>query len=463
MGKSTSLSQQILEFADRLTWNLMPSEVQDAAKKHLIDTIGVIIAGLDRNVASAVLNMRLNEQTEITADGLAHLFGCAAHGLELDDGYRQGTTHPGVSVIPALLAACLSNRISGKSFLTGLVAGYEACCAISEAMHPELRKAGFHPTSITGPLGTAIALANTLGLTKAQSQNAFGISGSSSAGLFAFINGGVDVKRLHAGQSARAGLEAVLIAKEGILGPPDILESKHGVFDAFIGAPEAGVSTDVSLENGWRILQCYIKPHACCRHLQPAFEALCQILDEHELDYNDVTHVKVETYSIAASHAAVDWSSFSNAQLSFHYVLGLAMKMRRAPLEYFEGEMLLDEEWPAISKKFEIVGTEEMDALYPDQRPARVSVAVGPQIYEAYAPEALGGPEFPIDRTGVDEKFLSLVVPRLGEPRAKALLDSLWGVDQEADLHFLLREILSANDKIRSVDQPVATPNQRTS
>ena len=34
----------------------------------------------------------------------AFLGGTAAHGIELDDGFRQGSVHPGCTVVPAVLA-----------------------------------------------------------------------------------------------------------------------------------------------------------------------------------------------------------------------------------------------------------------------------------------------------------------------------------------------------------------------
>ena len=47
------------------------------------------------------------------------------------------------------------------------------------------------------------------GLTPQQLANALGIAASSSAGLFAFVNGGGDIKRLHAGHAlAREGMQA---------------------------------------------------------------------------------------------------------------------------------------------------------------------------------------------------------------------------------------------------------------
>ena len=60
----------------------------------------------------------------------AFLGGTAAHGIELDDGYRQGSVHPGCVVVPAVLALGYDRRISGQALIEALVAGYEAEIAI---------------------------------------------------------------------------------------------------------------------------------------------------------------------------------------------------------------------------------------------------------------------------------------------------------------------------------------------
>src|SRR5260221_9523639 len=74
----------------------------------------------------------------------AYLGGTAAHGIELDDGYRQGSVHPGCTVVPALLALAQGRKsdrkTSGKALIEALVAGYEIVTAIGRACHPDLRQ-----------------------------------------------------------------------------------------------------------------------------------------------------------------------------------------------------------------------------------------------------------------------------------------------------------------------------------
>ena len=72
--------------------------------------------------------------------------------------------------------------------------------------------------------GAAVAAARLRALSAGQLANALGIAASSAGGLFAFVNGGADIKRLHAGHASREGLQSALLAREGVQGPPGVIE-----------------------------------------------------------------------------------------------------------------------------------------------------------------------------------------------------------------------------------------------
>src|SRR5208283_3971752 len=81
---------------------------------------------------------------------------------------------------------------------------------------------------------------------------------------------------------------------------------------------------------------CYVKPYACCRHIQPAVEALINLMAENELAAGDIRDVQVETYSIAAEHAHTGWRDYASAQLSFPYIMALGMRHGWIKIEHFE-------------------------------------------------------------------------------------------------------------------------------
>jgi 2-methylcitrate dehydratase PrpD len=443
-------SHSIVAMTQSLTWEDLPQPVREAARRHLLDSFGTILAGMRRDVAGLVARVQVGaaipngipipgSELRLPPEAFAFLCGSAAHGIELDDGYRLGSVHPGVAVVPALLAAAAERRVEGKALLTALVIGYEVVCAIGGAAHPALRDRGFHPTPAVGPLGASMAVARLLGLSESQTTSALGIAASDCGGLFAFLGGGGDVKRLHGGKAARGGLMAALYAAQGISAPAAILERPSGYAQAFAGAaPGQGLAFVLPPVGPFRILDCYVKPHACCRHLQPAMEALIDLRGAEGLVADEVERIDVETYSIAAKHAATGWSDFASAQLSFPYVLALGLEIGRADLEHFD-EAVRSQPWvDAIAARIHIRATEEMDALYPRQRPSRVTVKTARGSFSAFKPEALGCRELPLDNEALQSKFLRLASPVLGEARASRLMLDLWSIERCEDVRKLL-------------------------
>src|SRR5258705_8906749 len=271
----------------------------------------------------------------------AFLGGTAAHGIELDDGFRQGSVHPGCVVVPAVLALGYDRHADGQALMEAIVAGYEAVIAVGRACHPDLRQRGFHPTGAVGVFGSAAAAGKLPRLSADALANASGLAASSAAGLFAFVNGGGDIKRLHAGHAAREGLQAALLAEQGVEGPPDVIEARDGFMQAFAfgragHSPEPGPRAIVLPPAApFGITDCYIKPYPCCRHIQPAVEALIGLLNDENIASEQVQRVEVATYRIAAEHADTGWDDFASAQLSFPYLMGLALKFPAVKFEHF--------------------------------------------------------------------------------------------------------------------------------
>lgn len=440
----------IVALVKNLRWDELDADVKHSAKRHFLDTLGVIIAGSSGELAGraeAVLaNVRAAGRIPVPgrqrrADLLdaAYIAGTAGHGIELDDGYRQGSVHPGVVTVPAVLGLGYEAGVSGRAALEAVIIGYETVIAIARACHPDLRQRGFHPTGATGVFGAAAASSRLLALPSQQVANALGIAASSAAGLFAFINGGADVKRLHAGHAAREGLQAALQAQQGIEGPPQVLEARDGFAQAFAfgrnGKPRA-VQMPPSVAFG--ITDCYVKPYACCRHIQPAVEALIELMNENKLSAEDVRDVKVDTYSIAAEHAHTGWQDYASAQLSFPYIMALGMKYRWIKVEHFEDKTRLDPEMARLGGLVQVNATTAMDQLYPANRPARVTVNTVRGTYEKQAMEALGAREVPLDDRGLSLKFHDLVDPVLGQARADKLLEQLWRLDEVDNIRGLL-------------------------
>ena len=443
-------TRQLTRFACSLAYADLDDRTRHSARRHILDTLGACVAGSRQAVtemAEAVMadivpagNIPVpGRRRRFDALSAAYLAGASIHGLELDDGYRAGSVHPGAVVLPAALAIGYGLGIDGEAMITAVAVGYEVAARIAEAAHPHTRWRGFHATSTAGVFAAAAAVGSLRGLGEEAMENAFGLAASSASGLFAFIHGGGDVKRLHPGHAAREGMLAALLAERGMAGPSGVLESEDGYFHAFAGGDAGGRDySALDLFAGWRafaITECYIKPHACCRHIHPALDGMLDILRDQNLEPGMVRKVEVGTYRMAAAHAETGWRDMASAQLSFPFVMATGLHRRAVRLEHFSEARRNDARVTADCAKIRVFVDEGLDAEYPRLRPAKVTVVTtGGQSFRRRVDEAYGSPANPMDDEALGAKYLDLVGGVLGPERAEETLALLWRLEELASV-----------------------------
>src|SRR5690349_24377453 len=94
----------LVQFTGSLRYDGIPEEARHYARRHLLDTVGVMIAGAPGSIATQAENVirSVRPAGSIPVPGRARradlldaafLGGTAAHGIELDDGYRHRPAH----------------------------------------------------------------------------------------------------------------------------------------------------------------------------------------------------------------------------------------------------------------------------------------------------------------------------------------------------------------------------------
>ena len=101
--------------------------------------------------------------------GRAMAAGCAGHVLDYDDTYAAGIVHASAPVAPVALLLAAERGLSLAAAVEAYAAGFEATAALARASHPALYERGWHPTSVCGVAGAAVAAARLLGLERSGS------------------------------------------------------------------------------------------------------------------------------------------------------------------------------------------------------------------------------------------------------------------------------------------------------
>ncbi len=406
---TTTLTQFILS----TDYNQIPEKVIEQSKLCFIDFLGVALRGSETKsgiIAKSVLS-ECNQSTVIghrkaSALEASLTNGIFAHALDLDDGHRYAQVHPGACIIPAALSLSEFRNISGKEFISSIIVGYQATITLGMMVNPEHRNRGFHSTGTCGTLGAAAAASKALNLDKDQTINALGLAGTQAAGLLESDHSGSMGKHLHAGKAAQSGVLSALLAERGFTGAETILDGEEGFLKAMtdINCKKIGFNMNV-----FRILEIYFKIYPVCRHLHSSIDAILQIINENNqnLEIEEIQEITVNTYKIASEHDNYHPRSIEALKQSLPVSLAIAVLKNELSLDNLnlsKDKKVIEE----ISKKIFIEYSEDFDLLYPDKRPATVTINTNSGLYEKSVDLAYGEPENPLNKTDIIKKFHDL-------------------------------------------------------
>jgi 2-methylcitrate dehydratase PrpD len=248
----TTASQSFARFCADLDYEALPRVAVDRVKHFFIDYIGIALHASTLDSSRPLRKLAavrpipggatlLGRPDLVNAHWAAFANGMAAHSMELDDTYLPGSIHNESFVFSPSLALAEERGISGKRFVTAIVAGFEVACRVAAALQPSATNArGFHPTGTTGALGAAAAAATLLGLDAEQLSVAIGVACSQAGGLLEFVTDGTWTKRFHGGWAAHAGIIAAELAQYGMTAPRTAIEGKFGYLHALFWLGQTG-------------------------------------------------------------------------------------------------------------------------------------------------------------------------------------------------------------------------------
>lgn len=448
-----SAASQLGHFCARTTFDDLPAEVVDRAKRHILDTFGATLAGSAASEARQVLQMLAAEPSAgvSPAWGTSNVFGSrdaafangvAAHALELDD--TGGCDHSGAVVLPAAMAALTApavraRRISGRELITAVVLGYDIGRRVLEACggySPHNGK-GWHSTATCGTFGAMAAAGHLLQLDAAQSAAAFGHAASFSGGLWAFIHDASQTKRLHAGRAAEGGLTAALLAAQGVSGPTQVFDDVWGgFFNAFAAESKQPDALLAEAGSVWKLMRCAIKPHASCRSNHATIDAVLNLMATHPGLAQQVAHVDVRLSGfVMGMCGGRDLATLSSAQMSMPFAIAIAWVFGDASLARYLATARQDGRLKAAMSLVRLHVDPDMPPL---EEP---TVTVTPLNGEAVSHQvavALGAPSNPLTDAALLAKFRSLAAVALAPDRIDALADHLLHLDELDDARALL-------------------------
>jgi 2-methylcitrate dehydratase PrpD len=377
-----TVTAQLAGFAAETTFGDLPADVVAAAKIVILDGIANAVAGSAEDVARKVADYTtplggaqqstvVNRIERLPAGQAALTNGVAMHCLDYEvQGYPSA--HGTSSIFPAVAAVAERESRSGADLLTSFVVGWD----VQQRLRAGGEKGdmrGFHPPGIVGPVASAAAVSNLLGLDVERTTMAFGLSASRTGGLFG--NNGTMTKATHPGNAARSGVESADLARLGVTSNPDILHVKRG----YIAATMGGVfDDDLALDGlGSRfhlIDPGYsVKPFPAEIYMQWPLDAMTTLKRRTGIRLDDVTSIVIEPPVFRADLSRPYPATGLDGKFSYEYVVAAALVEPRVHIGSFTDAVRFS---PEIERALSLISVRENPDIPHDKKTTWARVIV---------------------------------------------------------------------------------------
>jgi len=466
---SQMLALAIAEFASSA--NVIPDEVRCAARMHIIDSIGVCVAGAGPTEESGRAARKLAESwrspegatllgTEARARSeLAALYnGALAQALEMDDKHGSSLARPGSTVIPAALAV---GEIAGRTvgqLIDATVTGYEVMIRLGFVAGERFLERGYHTSSLLGPFGVVAAIGNLLRDDTRTIVDALGICGTFASGIQEATRTGSTSKILHGGWGAHAGILAVDLARSGITGPASVFEGKFGFFETHLTPISGKLRFDLGgtgFGEHWYLPETAFKPYPCCQLLHAFIDAATEVRQELEsagVPVESVTRVLCQLAEPGLTLVSEPRSSKiapttpHEARFSIYYTTAATLLRGHVGLETFSAQSIRDRDVLRLAKVID--AAVDPDSDYPQHCPARLTVEAGGRTWEKHVQFHPGSPEAALSEADVRAKFVRNTNWLFGR-QASALFDTLMNFPEDLSVSEFLNNLRAAESQLR--------------
>ena len=304
MTCSRQLTDHILSVAS----GDIPASARDAARRLLLDTFGCALAGHRApGVQSTVEHMQdwggkpeasilFSDAPALPMPNAAFANSAMIHALDLDDVYVPAALHLTSVIVPAMLAAGESAKVSGRDALAAMILGIETAVRIGQVERSRRRGGGFLPSSLAGSFGAVVTASRLLGLSREQTVDAMGINYAQVSGNRQALLDFSLTKRLQPAFAVRSALWAADLARAGITGPHRVFEGDAGYFNIYMNGDVPNVAEFLAPFDVFAVEHVSTKRYPSCGACHAVQIAAERLREEEELEPDEID--RVESFNI---------------------------------------------------------------------------------------------------------------------------------------------------------------------
>jgi len=420
MSTDADLSHELANHVVNTRFESLSDGAVDAAKKSILDTLGVILAGSGmepavRGVAEVVLESGGKPEASVFGFGgrvpaqtAAFANGVMAHSLDYDDQTPWGA-HPDSSIVPAVLAlAERKGNISGKELITAV--------ALGQDLFVRLRcnvgwRQDWNLSSVVGAFSAAAAASYVLRLNREQVANALGIASMQSSGTMEVIFGiGSDLRGMYAGFTSQGAVLAALLAQKGITGIANLFEGKAGIFNVYFGGRYERERMVEGLGKDYLGSTMLYKAWPAVGNVHTYIHATIELMKQHSLRAADIEQIRVyvgDFHQRMCTPLDVRRApaTLVDAKFSLPFCVALAVARGQIRVADFSATALKDPKVLAIAQKVVPIEDSSLDwkVKIPDGR-MEITTRDG-RTFERVGNNVPGSPESPMSWDDISAKF----------------------------------------------------------
>ena len=451
-----SVIEQLAAYVTGEAFAKLPAATVVAARRAILDTLGVTLAGAVEPTAERVRTMiehrRAGQEATIAGTSLraavedaALANGTASHALDYDDVQASLSGHPSAPILSAALALAEERRASGADLLTAFVVGVEIEAKLGRAVNPAHYEVGWHATGTLGTIGAAAAAAKLRGLSAERTAAALAIAATMSSGIKA--NFGTDCKPLHVGHAARCGLEAASLAEAGFTANPRALEHVDGFGSTHGGGNKA--MWDETVANLGRphevaVPGIGVKRYPTCASTHQALDATLELAEQHRIDPAAVENVECAVHYMAPHQLIYDRAQTGlQGKFSMAYCVSVALLEGAVGLAAFTDERARRADVQAFMPRVRMfVHPEQTTRECLPTRFSEVTITLKDgRVLQQRVSQAKGQPKNPLTDAQLESKFRDCAARVLPAARIDALVAMLGALDTVPDVSELARAL----------------------
>src|SRR5467141_2168993 len=444
------LSRYMSEASERV----LPDEVAEKAKHHILDTLAAMISGSEIRPGRAAIEFARayggKEVATVVASNIvcgaieaALANGVLAHADETDDSHGPSRSHPGVSVIPAALAAGEQFGISGKHFLRAVTLGYDVGTRVTMSMGGPAYQAATHRSTH----GTVAAFAAGAAAGSAASLNAqqmrllLDYSAQQTSGIGAWSRDAEHMEKafLFGGKPAAGAVMAATLIHAGWSGVPDIFSGPDNFFEAFAPRENGVIKADPAaltdkLGERYEVARTNIKKWTVGSPIQAPLDALAGFFKQRKFSADDVSKVVVRVANTEAR--VVDNREMPDICLQ-HMVAVMLLDKTASFRAAHDKPRMKDPAVLRVRDKVQLIPSDELEKMEP-ARQAIVEITLNDgTVLSEHVTDVRGTVDNPMTREEVVQKCRDLVEPVLGKANCTNLIDKVIGIEKVTDIREL--------------------------